>query len=125
MKVNLDAPILDLRTKEPIMDGVRYLHRNGQVVVGDDGSPVVAHPGETLTLGGVAYVSLTMDLPEDRQMAVGEKMRLVKLAALMVEGGEIDISAEDVALLKNRVGSIPQRVVAYQARELLEAADRT
>ncbi|TXH13355.1 MAG: hypothetical protein E6R03_11470 [Hyphomicrobiaceae bacterium] len=122
MKINFDAIIRDIKTKEPIMDGVRYLHHNGHPVVDDNGLPVISHPGEALTLGAISYVALTMEQSEDRQASVSDKMNLVRLASRIVEGGNTDFSVEDVALLKKRIGALPQKVVVFQALSLIDTA---
>ena len=94
MKRNLDLPILQL-----------------------DGKPFE----DKATLKTVAFLAVTATLQSDQSMQVNEKMRLYALAQKVHAGGVVDLEAEDVALLKDRIGKAFSHVVVIgRAFELLE-----
>lgn len=94
MKRNLDLPILQL-----------------------DGQPFKDDP----TLGTVCFLAVTGSLPNDERQDGAQKMRLYGLAQKVHGGGVVDLTAEDVALLKERIGRAFTVLVVGRAYELLEA----
>lgn len=73
------------------------------------------------TLKTVAFLSVTTPLQEDSMLPVEQKMKLYGLAQKVHRGGIVDLSAEDMALLKSRIGSVFNNVVVIgRAFDLLE-----
>ncbi len=93
MKRDLDLPMIDLQGN-PFADGA--------------------------TLKTVAFVSITATLPSDDRMPVDQKLRLYRLAAKIAPGGVIELTVEELALLKDRIGSALTLMAVGKAFELLE-----
>lgn len=97
MKRNLNAPILQL-------DGTEFPGKNKQ------------------TLQSVCFVALTTPQEDDGSLNAETKMSLYRLAQKIVKGGEVELTAEEIALLKDRIGKVFVHVVVLgRAFELLEA----
>lgn len=96
MKRNLDALILQL-----------------------DGNPFE----DKATLKTVVFMAVTTPLQADQHDSVDQKIRLYTLAQKVYQGGEVDLSAEDISLIKDRIGKVFNHVVVIgRAFELLEQA---
>lgn len=81
------------------------------------GKPV--KEGETvLTLGGLAVSVLLMT--EEQNVPGDEKFKRFKLAERIADGGIQDVTVEDIALIKRRIGLTCQPIVVGPAFELLE-----
>jgi len=77
---------------------------------------------ERVTLGAVCFAAATAPLPEDERKGLEEKMALYRLASRISVGGEMDMSAEDLVLLKDRIGkSIKFIELIGRTIDLLEA----
>lgn len=99
MKVQLDTKILNLQG-EPIKDG--------------DGD---------LTLKAVICAAMLGLLQEDQNADSTAKVRMFRLAQRAVDGGEQDISAEDITLIKQRVGKMYGALIVGRAFDLLEGVN--
>ncbi len=103
MKVNFDAEIKNLN------DETIFLPR------GKDKDVEVP-----LTLAGVAIGALCNLTEKDRAMTGEKKFELYVLAVIIKQGGEIDLKAKDIMLLKDRIGQINTPLIVGRAYELLE-----
>ena len=81
-----------------------------------DGKPY----GDGATLRTVAFMAIQAVLPTDDRMVVGQKLALYNLAAKVAKGGVVDLSVEDLALLKERIGNAMTPMAVGKAFELLE-----
>ena len=93
MKRDLDQPLLDLD--------------------GEDFEP-------PLTLGTVCYQATAGNTPFDSALQMDEKLKLYALAKKVHKGGEVELTAEDIALLKKRVAAGFGTMVTGRACEMLE-----
>ena len=57
-----------------------------------------------LTLGNVVFNVSSLSLRGDEGLELAAKMRLYGLAKVAYHGGTVDLSAEDIATIKERVG---------------------
>ena len=97
MKRNLDTPILQL-------DGTEF--------------------ADKATLGTVCFSAVVAVIPDDQNSEIYQKIALYNLAKILAIGGEVDLTAEDIVLLKERVGKVISNVVAIgRVFELLEPKD--
>jgi hypothetical protein len=71
-------------------------------------------------LATVSFMALTAQVPGDERMTGEQKLRQYKLAHLVHRGGVQEVSAEDVTLLKERIGKAFSVMVVGKAYELLE-----
>lgn len=145
MKRNLDTQILDYDGK-PIMDGVRHklVERKFQAtnadgspafdtdgkpivfermepVLGDDGKPVVTDPGKAFSFGAAFFRACSMDHEKDKEMTAADDAHLFLLTNKVAGGGVVDLTTEDMALLKERVALAYKRLVRGRVAEFLDA----
>jgi hypothetical protein len=94
MKRNFDAPLTDF-------DGKPF----------EDGS----------TLKTICMAALVSAADGDQQAKGEDKVKLFQLAQRIHAGGVIDVTSEDIATLKGRIGKLFGVVAVGRAFELLEA----
>lgn len=112
MKRNFSAPIRDIK-------GAPILTMEEQ---GPDGEGKAQPPKQVpATLAFASFAALTMPLRGDEAMGAEQKLRLYALTQKVHAGGVVDVSAEDIALLKERIGRAHGVLVVGRAYELLEA----
>lgn len=84
-----------------------------------DGEPI--KEGEKpLTLGRAALMALTITLPDDANMTGEEKFKLGQLANRVYTDKPVDLSAEEIATLKKRIGKAFNSLVVFRAWPLLD-----
>lgn len=99
MKIDFDFQPIDLITDEPIRDA-------------DSGKPV--------TLATIAVQALMMQTADDKDQSADEKINAYVLGARIKGGGEVDITAEDAALLKKRIGKLYGPLIVGQCLPVLD-----
>lgn len=99
MLKNFDTQVTDLITGKPISDGVTK---------------------EPLTVGTVAVTALLTSNEGDPKG--DEKARRYRLASRLCHGGELDVTAEDLTLLKSVVGANYMPLVVGQFYEWADAS---
>ena len=88
-----------------------------------NGKPVV-DDGKEVTLGDVAVRAL-MSLAQDEQSLAGEeKFKRFALAMRLKDGGEVAVSAEDIAMLKKLIGKLYTPLVVGRAFPLLDPSEK-
>ena len=95
MKVNFSAEITDLRGN-PVKDG-----------------------DENLTLGAVACSAMLAVMSTDQNLPSAEKVRMFRLAQKAADGGEVEVTAEDVVLLKDRIGTLYGALIVGRVYDLV------
>ncbi|QOR55296.1 MAG: hypothetical protein SHS37scaffold220_65 [Phage 67_12] len=93
MNRNFDAPMLSLDGK-PYTDGA--------------------------TLKTVVFSAIQAQVPHDEKMTVDQKMKLYVLAGKVAKGGVVEVTAEDLSLMKERVGLVYPPLTMGEAFRLLE-----
>jgi hypothetical protein len=80
------------------------MQRNFDVVMTQfDGKPFFLEDGVTqMTLGKCCFMATSMTMKGDEGLDLNAKLRLYKLSEQSFRGGVVDITAEDVATLKER-----------------------
>lgn len=103
MQVDFSAPILDLRGQELRCGGSRETLITALVSAAaqlDEGSRAIIQKaiddaaGKPLTLGDAVADALVSPLPNEAP-ELGERVRRMKLATRLIDGGEQDIDGED------------------------------
>ena len=74
-----------------------------------------------VVLGFVCSNAATGMLPGDDGLAIATKIALYSLAKKLVAGGVVDLSAEEIAMLKERIGRMFSIQIIGRAFEHLEA----
>src|ERR1700741_2559296 len=95
------------------------MKRNFSTVLTFAGKPVKEADVE-LNLGGVAVSALLMLRQDDSNISGDEKFRRYKLAERLTAGGVVDVSVEELALIKSLIGGMYQPIVVGAAFDLLE-----
>jgi hypothetical protein len=83
-------------------------------------TPYGAEFEPSMTLEKVCYEAVTITLPEDQQADAGKKLMLYRIACKIAIGGVVDFTAEEVALLKDRVGKAWNAIVVGAAFTFLD-----
>lgn len=99
MNINFDAVILDQRGKP--------------MLASSEGE-------ETVKLGAIAEQALLAAYADENGLPAGEKVRRYKLFNKVSVGGEIDITAEEVTLLKQCIGKGYPPLIVGRAYDLIE-----
>lgn len=87
------------------------------LILNIDGQPFE----DSATLKTVCFLAATATLPTDQNAPIANKLALYALAQKLHIGGEVDLTAEEIALLKERIGkAFASVVVIGRAFELLE-----
>ncbi len=97
MKVNFDTVLVDLR-----------------------GSPIKDSGSEDLTLSAVCCTVLLSPYPDEQNLGGKDKVRRYKLALKVSEGGEQEVSAEDISDLKALIAKGYAPLVVGRAYEILD-----
>ena len=92
------------------------------VITSYDGKPMKdgGESDKDATLQSVCFGAMTAVLDGDNAMTGEEKMRAYKLTQKLVEGGEVELSAEEITELKKRINKAYHFLVVGRAFELLE-----
>jgi len=86
-----------------------------------DGQPF-KQDDEVFTLKDAALAALQATLDDDRHVSGTEKVRRYKLALAIHSGDPVELTAEDVALIKDRINKCyGSPVIVAQAWEALDA----
>jgi hypothetical protein len=80
--------------------------------------------GDEATLGMVATRALLASLPDEQSLSGEDKFKRFTLAMRIKDGGEVPISAEDIALLKKLIGKVYSPLVVGRAFPLLDPGER-
>ena len=98
MKVDFSAVLLQLNGKDAIKD----------------------IDTKDCTLGGVACGALLAPFPDEANLDPKEKVRRFKLAMKASDGGEQELSVEDVGELKTLIGKAYPPLIVGRAFEILD-----
>ena len=100
MKRNFDAPLIRI-------DGTPFVDQQGEGAV-------------PMTLKMLAFHAVSMQIRGDENMSIPQKMELYNMVGKTAKGGVIELEAEDIALLKDRIGKAFPPLVIGEAFRLLE-----
>lgn len=80
-------------------------------------------PGKSKhTLQTVCFTALTVPHDDDARLPTEEKIKLYKLAQRISQGGDVEFTSEELALLKARIAKVFVHVVVIgRAFDLLDA----
>jgi hypothetical protein len=110
---DFSAKILDFNNKPVIDDAVCPADTSGK------------RPCATeVTLGDVSVRALMAVAPDEQNLAGEEKFKRFVLAMKIKDGGEVALSAEDIALLKKLIGKIYAPLVVGRAFPLLDPGEK-
>lgn len=112
MKRNLKTPLQFLDGK-PLLEAIKI----GTDEAGRD--IIEQHP---ITLAGIAVNALLAQHEDERTLPGADKVKRYKLAQKIYDAlGEMDVTAEDVALLKTLIGKTYPPLLVGLAWQILEA----
>lgn len=122
MKRNFDA-VLTSFDGTPFKDGNPKFKRNdkGGVELGENGEPVILEPAKDLTLRTVCISALGAQIPGDEAMEGGKKLGILLLAGRIGKGGMVEVTTEEVTLIKQRIARTHSMFATGSAYLLLEA----
>lgn len=76
-----------------------------------------------ITLGAMACSSLLTHFKDETNLSGDEKAKRYKLCMRIVDQNEVDLSIEEIALVKKLIGKHPSALCVGQAFDMLESAD--
>lgn len=91
----------------------------GTVLIDQDDKPIM-DGDKQLTLGRAAMVALMSPQPDEQTLPADEKLRKGKLALKVYANGVLDLSVEDIALVKKYIGKTYGSLVVVRAFPLLD-----
>jgi len=107
MKVNFSTVLRDIRgDKEPIKE--------------TPDSPDGKIKGKDFTLAAACCTALLNQYQDEQNLAGTEKAKRYKLATKVVDGGEQDVSSEDITELKKLIAKAFGPLVVGQAFDILD-----
>lgn len=89
-------------------------------VLGTD-TPLKDGKDEDFTLAKCAIEALMAVFPDERELSGDDKVKRYKLASLIHKGGLVEITAEELSLLKRLIGKFYSPLIVGQAYAMLEA----
>ncbi len=101
MRINFDTVLLDLKGN-PIKDG------------GND----------DLTLSAACCASLLTGYPDEQGLSAKDKMRRYRVAQKISQGGEQDLSVEEIADVKMLISKFYAPMVVGPAYDILDPGDK-
>lgn len=122
MKINLDQHLLDARGA-PMPDGEPIYKRTekGDLVFDEaTGTPVVLKEAPQFTLAAALFRALNATFKGDDGMPQDKQRRLYLLTKKVAPGGEVDLSAEEIVLLKERVAQAFHFLIVGRCHDLLD-----
>jgi hypothetical protein len=91
----------------------------GKVLLGLDGKPIRFNDRDA-TLGLIAVEALCAVYPGEENLAGTDKYKRAVLAEMAFKGNGEDVSAEDVALIKQLIGKAYAPLVVKKAYDIIE-----
>lgn len=122
MKIDLDQVILDAMGR-PMPDGEPVFKRTaeGNLVFDEStGAPVVLKEPPQFTLGAALFRALNNTLKGDDALPADKQRSLYVLTMKVAPGGEVDFSAEEVVLLKERLSKAFHFMIVGRCHDLLD-----
>jgi hypothetical protein len=89
-----------------------------QVLIDLEGSPIVDN-GKPVTLGAITAQALLAADPNTPESG-DDKARAYDIATRVYRAGEVEVSVEDVALMKKKIGQFMTAIVVGQTFRMLE-----
>lgn len=89
-------------------------------ILGLDGLPLPSENGTTATLRTLIHGALLNALPDDAKMLDGTKKAHLFTLALKANEDVIDLKAEDITLIKQRIGMAYPPLAVGRAYEILD-----
>jgi len=119
-KIDVTQEIVGLNG-EPIRQGRALCGRCGKAVMAcpncDGDTPVAM---EALTLQEVCRFALANTLPGDDKLAGDTKFEHFHLALRIVDNNEVELKAEEISTIKERIGKVWSTMVMGRAWEMLD-----
>ena len=91
------------------------------VIKGVDGTPVKDEKGESVFLRNLAVNALYGTFEDERGISGEEKMKRGLLADKIFPGGDVDVTPEEIVMIKKLIGKGFSTLVVTRAYQLLDA----
>jgi len=91
----------------------------GKVLTGFDGKPIKFNDRDA-TLGLVAVEALCAVYQDEKDLTGEEKVKRATLAEVAYQGNGVDVSVEDIALIKRLIGKAYGPLVVKKAYDIIE-----
>lgn len=87
------------------------------IILNLEGQPFDGSP----TLKTIAFMAISAQALGDDRMTGDEKLKLYAVGTKVAAGGVVDLKAEEIAVLKDRIGKTMFPVIVGRAFDLLDA----
>ena len=107
----------------PVMkEALQATNDEGELIFQPDGiTPVMIPSQEIAILGNIAKLVLTRMTKEDQNLSGDKKWDYEKLAARVYKGGKHEVTAEEISLLKKRIGRMYGPITLGSCYRILES----
>ena len=123
MKINFDIKMIGFDGAEIYKDSKQAKTSAGKRLFLEDGStPVIIPSVEIATLADISKKVLLQLLVTDRELSGEKKFDYAQLAERIYKGGECEVSAEEITLLKSRIGMMFEPMVVGICYKIFESA---
>lgn len=123
MKRNFDIVITDF-DGAPIKDGPDRVKRlaDGSIVYDEKTSlPVITEKAPPITLKSLSFMAMRATLERDDQMKADDKLKMYALGHKISKGGIVEITVEELATLRERIGRTFDYITVGSAIAILDA----
>ncbi len=126
MKIDFNKEIVGFDGTKVNKEGTQAKDDNGTLLFGKDGvMPVIIPSEEVATLADICKIALTRLTIKDQQLDGVKKFEFEQLAARIYKGGVHEVTAEEITLMKNRIGFIYAPLTVGACYRIFEAAENT
>ncbi len=116
------APVLSGHSAESLQSAFDQFTRANPIAAGEFGDLLEARRIKPMTVAGVASQALIAALEGDDKTSLEDKAKRMKLAMRICDGGEVDVSADEITMIKARVNkAFPGALVPVRVSDHLEA----
>lgn len=124
MKIDFDKKIICFDGTEIYKDGKQAKTDTGKRLFLEDGITKVMIPSEEIsTLADICKIALTRLTVKDQNLAGDKKFEFEQLAVRIYKGGVVEVTAEEVSLMKERIGFMFEPMVVGTCYRFLEDND--
>lgn len=81
---------------------------------------VISEGGKNTTLAAVACTALSAQFADEANLAADEKYRRYKLGCKLADGGAVDLSVDEIAMLKKLIGRAFSPLIVGRSFDVLD-----
>lgn len=123
MKINFSEKMIGFDGTKIYNDGKQARTDDGKRMFLEDGiTPVIIPSEEVATLADICKKALLRLLQTDRELCGEKKFEYAQLAERTYKGGVCEVTAEEITLLKERIGLMFEPMIVGICYKIFESA---